>query len=434
VANNGRNSANGGSVGVIFPAGVIVSSAPPACFNLVNRFYQCTTTIEEQYEGRALLPGENIGFDFIFEVFPNSTGKQRRIVALAGHAGSETDGRDNLVVVPLITAPSFLGFDDPARPWLRSFSGGVLADTTSSNTTSGAFSGLLACGNTQIDSPEFDTSEIELVGDEFTLDVWVPAAQPNWGNSLTLTVNIPSASIWGQWIGSQNIHQLPRNQWNEVSFTLPQNIQDALLSDFPDARFRITANVADCEAPVLIDSVRLTGNTTVRTIFHGNDPATVVSSSVLTFDDVTRWDVVSGSDGVFAPEDVNFVEGTGALSVAAGHWTGLRSKRFSSQDLMSVTDLLSIEVFIPDLPADFGWVGYLNAFLECPSAGLWNTYLGGQALQILFDDEFNRLEFELSADVMTVLQGDYDDCRFKFDIASNTAFSPFVLDGAGFVQ
>jgi len=75
----------------------------------------------------------------------------------------------------------------------------------------------------------------------------------------------------------------------------------------------------------------------------------------------------------------------------------------------------------------------MNLFVECPSAGLWQTFLGYQPLQILFDGEYNRSEYTIPQHVQDVLNGDFDDCKFIIDVSSNSAYTPILLDGGGFV-
>src|SRR5690606_5245484 len=151
-------------------------------------------------------------------------------------------------------------------------------------------------------------------------------------------------------------------------------------------------------------------NIMLRSEFHteGSEGITVTSSSVLTFDSLTDW---SSAQTAITSESTLVTQGMGAISFTPGAWSRIESRVFATTELAGVTNVLSFDVHIPDLPADFYWLGQMNAFVDCPSAGLWNTFVGHQPLQILFDDEFNRVEYMLPDSVVDVLAGDYDDCR-----------------------
>jgi hypothetical protein len=182
----------------------------------------------------------------------------------------------------------------------------------------------------------------------------------------------------------------------------------------------------------LVDSLRFGGDLTERMTFHPSDTATVLSSSILTFEPL-EWFVADGI-GSIQEEFSKTTQGSGAMSVDPVDWTRVESRQFSTNELVGVSNKLSFDVHIPDLPAHYDWLGQLNVFLDCPQAGLWNTFLGHQPLQILFDDEFNRIEFDLTDDLVAVFAGEYDECRFALEFSTNAEFGPFVVDRGGFVQ
>jgi hypothetical protein len=105
---------------------------------------------------------------------------------------------------------------------------------------------------------------------------------------------------------------------------------------------------------------------------------------------------------------------------------------FDATELSGVTSQLSFDVRLPDLPPDYYWLGGMNAFLECSNVGLWKRWLGYRALQILFDDEFNRLEFDLPQDAVSALGNASAECQFMLELATNPAYGPFAIDNGGF--
>jgi len=155
-----------------------------------------------------------------------------------------------------------------------------------------------------------------------------------------------------------------------------------------------------------------------------------VISSVLAFDHQGDWTALNGA---VSQELGNVSEGTAVLRLSAQSWTSLTSRTFSTTELEGITSNLAFDIFVPDLPADFYWMGGMNAYVECPSAGLWRTWLGYHALQILFDNEYNRIEFRLPPHVVSVLNGNHSDCRWGLDFSTNPIFGGLLVDGGGFV-
>lgn len=157
----------------------------------------------------------------------------------------------------------------------------------------------------------------------------------------------------------------------------------------------------------------------------------VVSSSVLSFEEIEDW---SSEDTTVSLVSDNVMEGSHALAVGAASWARVVSRPFETSELSSIGDRFSIDVFIPELPADYFWFGTMWIFLDCPSAGLMGAYIGHQPLHVLFDGEYNRLEFELPEHVVNALQGNYDGCRFFLDFAMDSSLGSIVLDRGGFIQ
>jgi hypothetical protein len=261
----------------------------------------------------------------------------------------------------------------------------------------------------------------------------IPSAQnTTCVGQIQLFIDIPAAGINNLALSQKSLAGLPKNTWNALQFALPANVVNALRGDRPNARIRFSSNVATCGAPVLMDSLRFSGTTYTRTTPHvpgGSVPVT--SSSVLTFDSVADWTVQLGTTST---ETTLKTQGNASISVSSPGYAYLVSRAFAASELTGVTSRLSLDVRIPDLPANYSWFGDMDVFVECPSVSLWNTYVGHQPLQILFENEFNRVEFNVPANVRAALTGPARDCSFKIGIASNQSYGPLVLDRGGFVQ
>lgn len=309
-----------------------------------------------------------------------------------------------------------------ADPWLLSYSGGTPVPSIGEGDLS------LACGNTIFESPAFDTSELGSVGTELLAQLYVPSGSGNgWVGDLQLYVDVPSANLWNAWVGYQSLASLPQGRWTSLSFGIPEHVRQILLDVYPDARFRFASNVASCTAPVKFRGVRFGGSLECQV--HEGTVQDVETPPFLTFDSLSDWTVESGD----LMATTVAIEGAGALGFEPSGWGRVTSREFSTSELSFVSDTLAVQVGIPELPTDFYWLGGMNAFLTCPEVGFHNRWLGHQALQILFDGEFNQLLFDLSGDIIAVLTGPPVACQLSFEIYSNPAFGPFILDQGGFV-
>lgn len=155
----------------------------------------------------------------------------------------------------------------------------------------------------------------------------------------------------------------------------------------------------------------------------------LTSSSVLRFENMADW---SSSAGAIASESAAVAEGARALRLGAVPWTRLESRLFATSELSAVSTRFAVEVLIPETPPATYWVGGLGLLVDCPSAGLYDRWIGYHALQFLDEGEFNRLEFALSEDVVDVLAGEHD-CTVAFELTANPAVGSFILDGGGFL-
>ncbi len=60
--------------------------------------------------------------------------------------------------------------------------------------------------------------------------------------------------------------------------------------------------------------------------------------------------------------------------------------------------------------------------------------MGYQALQILYDDEFNTVLFSLPQDALSSLSDPTAQCQVALEFSSNPQFGEFIVDNGGFIQ
>jgi|GEM_PF-2045815 len=434
ISNTGRNPASDGSVTVTLPPGIEALSLPDGCKYLDEQTIRCSTALVGQLDSYPLPAGHNIQLEVPLKVSANPTDGGRDILVYVTHQGPELNPQDNTATIPIIVTPAFFSFEDAERPWVRSWTNGEALTTSPALVSHGEQALVLPCGTVQMESPSFDTAELELLGSELSVDIYLSSPQNPWyAGSIQASLDIPSAGVWNQSLGDYSLTGLDTDSWLSLNFELSDNIQEVLAGDYADARIRFQTNVASCDAPVYLDNMRFEGELSVRDLWHPSERVSVLSSSVLRFENASDWNVIWGS-AQLSTESENIIEGQGALSLDVQSWARIESREFSTAELQGVTSQLAVDIRIPDLPADYYWLGQLNAYLSCPKVGLYGEYLGYQALQILFDDEYNQVVFDLSSRALTALQNSEALCTLAFEITSSQSYGPFVLDNAGFVN
>ncbi len=114
--------------------------------------------------------------------------------------------------------------------------------------------------------------------------------------------------------------------------------------------------------------------------------------------------------------DIVEVSGTTALKTVAQGFNFINSHEFATSDLSGVTDKIAIDVMLPTNPPNPGWLGDLQVHASCPSAGVYNEWLGRAEFDGLPLGQFQKLTFTLTPSVLSAFLGDYQDCRFDLSL------------------
>jgi hypothetical protein len=186
-------------------------------------------------------------------------------------------------------------------------------------------------------------------------------------------------------------------------------------------------NLGSCQAPVLIDNLRFSGNIVQREVFHlrGSSTFPVSSNSLFGFEQLSDW---SSSTTLAASTD--FTQGTRALSVAANNFTPVVSRAFNTSELSGVTNQLNLDVRIPSPPSNAYWFGDVSVVFSCGPVN--GASFGPAPLTYKFRGEYNSFRFVLSPELVTALKGSYSNCRATVNVNSGPGVT-FLLDNMGFV-
>lgn len=330
-------------------------------------------------------------------------------------------------------APKFGGFEDTTRPWTTDH--GTLTPNTGQKTQGESSTQINACGWLPLRSPLFNTGEFGTVGSQIQFDVFIPTAQSNpyWVGDVQMHVTVPGANLYSAFVGWQGLTDLPRGTWSTVTFNPPSPVQAALLGDYANAQIVISMNVGSCQAPVLIDNLRMAGSLVSRSNTHspGSERLNITTNQLFSFDNIGEW----GSPQVTLGRDTNKkTHGVASLIVPAGNWVEVQSRPFSASEAPGATSRLNLDVYIPKPQPNLYWGGAIQAYFSCPAAGQYNVYIGQKSLTNLFQDEFNSLIFDLPSGVVNTLRSSATGCTFKLALNVDPASGVFLFDKLGFVN
>ncbi len=430
VTNLGPNPADLAQVRVALPDNVIYVTDDAGCEPVTGDLRELVCPLG------TILRGQRVELEIETLIAVGSTGGPQQIDVQTLHlAGADTDMSNNATSIVVQTIPAFASFEDVTRPWVRSWTNPPGTFPLSGNASQGAHSLAVSCGYSHVESPTFDTTEWGVVGDQLLVDVFVPASQSNpwWVGDLSLSFDLPAAGIYNAYLGNTSLTALARGGWSTIAFAVSPQVRAALLGDYPDARFRFGVNVGSCLAPLLLDNVRFGGTLAGRSAYHttGSQNLTVASTGAFTFDSAASW----SSEQVTLTNDSGVrSQGSASLAFTPTSWLLVESNVLHGGELGSVTSRFNVDVYVPELPADPYWVGHLQLYFECPSAGLYNHYSGQVDLTHRFDQEFNSAVFSVPASVVDTLRTGPADCKTRLAMSVNPAWGTFRFDRAGFVQ
>lgn len=89
---------------------------------------------------------------------------------------------------------------------------------------------------------------------------------------------------------------------------------------------------------------------------------------------------------------------------------------------------VGFDLLLPTQQPNPWWYGTVALYLDAPSVGLYNRWIGLQDLTGLALDTFHRVELQLPEDVMTALQGPYSDLRIKVVLNVPSGTGTYLID------
>jgi len=327
--------------------------------------------------------------------------------------------------------PKFFGFEDPNKPWTSPQATITPNNTRSTQGTSSV--DVKGCGFADINSPIFMTTDIGVVGTTLQIDVNLPTpSNPSWAGDIQMSIQIPGANIYNVYLNNGNPVPFTGLSpgWHTVTFSIPTNVVNALLGNFGNAQLSLHVNLATCNAPLGLDNLRFGGTLTPRTVFHirPSDTYGVDTGKVMGFDNVSDW--TSAKSISAAPV---FIQGTGAIAVAAGGYNPIVSRSFTRAESGVPSSAMNIDVYIPGPQTNRYWFGDVQLFWQCQH--FTTISLGDKPLTNGFENEYNSLKFDVPANLVNFLKTAAPTETCKVTVALNTnSGGTFYLDNLGFIK
>jgi Thrombospondin type 3 repeat len=157
------------------------------------------------------------------------------------------------------------------------------------------------------------------------------------------------------------------------------------------------------------------------------------SDDILGFESLSGWTPTMG-----ATTTLNTTKTQGAFSlqvIPAGGYVPLNSANLSTTVLKALEGAqrkLAFDLFIPIVQGNPFWTGAAQMFVTCPSANLFNSFLGQVDLSTLPKGQFNTLTYSIPTAVQTVIQQNRTDFSFTIVLNTTTGSAPFSLDNLRF--
>lgn len=149
-----------------------------------------------------------------------------------------------------------------------------------------------------------------------------------------------------------------------------------------------------------------------------------VTTRVLGFESLVDWSILQGPGAL--SQSTTKTQGSYALQVANPSYTVIKSAALST--LGNVGNTLTFDL---QVPAALAWGG-AQVLLSSPTAGIYDVYLGQQALTGIPAGYFVPLSFTIPADTITRLQSVYSDLVVKIVLNVPASAGAFKLDNVRF--
>jgi|GEM_PF-1326290 len=152
---------------------------------------------------------------------------------------------------------------------------------------------------------------------------------------------------------------------------------------------------------------------------------------VMGFEDASLWYFITGT-GSLSTVPYPATQGTGAMWIKGNGWQQIKSVDLKTTDINETSSSLKLDIFVGNTQPNPWWIGQAQMYINCPSAGIYNQYIGLAELTNLSRGVYSTVSFNLPANVMSALAGDHSDFSFSIALNTNPGSGPYYFDNMRF--
>lgn len=162
---------------------------------------------------------------------------------------------------------------------------------------------------------------------------------------------------------------------------------------------------------------------------------TAIELSVLGFEDVSQWTLVTGPASI-ANSTTLKTEGAKSLQMSGMQYAAIQNAVPLTKDGSAAPTVVGFDLRVPVVQPNPHWHGAVELYVNAPSVAVYNHYLGNIQLQNVPKGTFERMTFTVPEPVRAALNsGNYNDLRFTIALnvpagAQSHYFDKFTLGPA----
>lgn len=158
--------------------------------------------------------------------------------------------------------------------------------------------------------------------------------------------------------------------------------------------------------------------------------ACAIASHVMGFEDASKWQLIAGN-GILSNNGTMSTLGT-SMEISGNGWQQIRSSSFSTTCLNNIDNTLSMDLFVGLNQPNPYWIGEIQLYVHCPSANIYNQYIGQTMLDNMNIGAFNEVTFTLPPDVINLITSDHTDFSWSIALSTNPGSGPYYVDNMRF--
>jgi len=232
------------------------------------------------------------------------------------------------------------------------------------------------------------------------------------------------------------LNQLPVNPGQEITAFLENGATRLKIKNNGPTTSTTISLGSSTSGPISAGTMAIpTGESGMDCSWNGATPTCVVMKpemgSIFGFENGADWTSQGVPLTIVADRKT---EGFFALQVGSSGYRMLNSVPFSTSMLQGITSRVALDLYLPSWPSNKYWIGAVQLYVSCPTANIYNAYMGQVELTGLPLGAFTTATFNLTSQVVTAMKGKHSD--FSIGIALNAAPSApsYVLDNLRFVK